>query len=69
MNDDLISQDEELRPTLKSIREFVRNRPAVDAEHVRRGRWEHGLQCPFAIKLILKPNCCCKFGAKMIRRI
>ena len=25
-------QDDELRPTLKSIREFVNNRPAVDAE-------------------------------------
>ena len=30
---------DELRPTLKSIREFVRNRPAVDAEPVRHGRW------------------------------
>lgn len=32
-------QDDELRPTLKSIREFVRNRPAVDAEPVRHARW------------------------------
>ena len=32
-------QDDELRPTLKSLREFVRNRPAVDAEPVRHGRW------------------------------
>lgn len=31
-------QDDELRPTLKSIREFVRNRPAVDAEPVKYGR-------------------------------
>ena len=33
-------QDDELRPTLKSIREFVRNRPAVDAEPVKRARWK-----------------------------
>lgn len=32
-------QDDELRPTLKSIREFVRNRPAVDAEPVRHIKW------------------------------
>ena len=32
-------QDDELRPTLKSIRRFVQNRPAVDAEPVRYGRW------------------------------
>lgn len=32
-------QDDELRPTLKSIRKFVNNRPAVDAEPVRHGRW------------------------------
>lgn len=33
-------QDDELRPTLKSIREFVRNRPGVDAEPVRRAQWK-----------------------------
>ena len=33
-------QDDELRPTLQSIREFVRNRPAVDAEPVLHGTWE-----------------------------
>lgn len=32
--------DDELRPTLNSIREFVKNRPAVDAELVRHGRWK-----------------------------
>ena len=32
-------QDDELRPTLKSIREFVNNRPAVDAEPVRHSKW------------------------------
>ena len=32
-------QDDELRPTLQSIRKFVNNRPAVDAEPVRHGRW------------------------------
>lgn len=34
-------QDDELRPTIKSLREFVNNRPAVDAEPVRHGRWIH----------------------------
>ena len=33
-------QDDELRPTLQSVREFVRNRPTVDAEPVRHGTWE-----------------------------
>ena len=33
-------QDDELRPTLKSIREFVRNRPAVDAKPVRHAQWK-----------------------------
>lgn len=34
-------QDDELKPTLKSIRKFVHNRPAVDAEPVRHGMWRH----------------------------
>ena len=33
-------QDDELRPTLKSIREFVRNRPSEDAEPVKRAKWK-----------------------------
>ena len=32
-------QDDELRPTLKSLREFVNKRPAVDAEPVRHSKW------------------------------
>lgn len=39
-------QDDELRPTLKSIREFVNNRPAVDAEPVRHGRWIQVITVP-----------------------
>lgn len=39
-------QDDELRPTLKSIREFVRNRPGVDAEPVRHGRWIQVIAVP-----------------------
>ena len=31
--------DDELRPTLNSVREFVKNRPTVDAELVKHGRW------------------------------
>ena len=33
-------QDDELRPTLKSLREFIANRPAVEAEPVRHGTWK-----------------------------
>lgn len=33
-------QEDEMRPTLKSIREFIANRPIVDAEPVRHGTWE-----------------------------
>lgn len=33
-------QDDELRPTLKSIRKFISDRPAVEAEPVRHGTWE-----------------------------
>ena len=33
-------EDDELRPTLKSIREFIANRPAVDAEPVLHGTWK-----------------------------
>ena len=33
-------QDDELRPKLKSIRKFIANQPAVEAEPVRRGKWE-----------------------------
>ena len=32
-------QDDELRPKLKSIRKFIANRPAVEAEPVRHGKW------------------------------
>jgi len=38
-------QDDELRPTLNSIREFVKNRPAVDAAPVHHGQWEMGCMC------------------------
>lgn len=33
-------QEDEIRPTLKSIRAFIANRPIVDAEPVRHGTWE-----------------------------
>ena len=46
-------QDYAIRPTLKAIREFIANRPAVDAEPVRHGQWinrgyvcgEHAWEC------------------------
>ena len=59
-------QDDELRPTLQSIRDFVRNRPAVDAEPVRHGSWERGMQCPFCKQIdTTKPNYCPNCGARM----
>lgn len=33
-------QEDEIRPTLKSIREFIASQPIVDAEPVRHGTWE-----------------------------
>ena len=70
-------QDDELRPTLQNIREFVRNRPAVDAEPVRHGKCElcgrvkpikaitifpeSGLQYASSIMARYCPNC----GARM----
>lgn len=33
-------QEDEIRPTLKSIREFIANRQIIDAEPVRHGTWE-----------------------------
>ena len=33
-------QDDELRPKLKSIRKFIANRPAVEAEPVRHAWWK-----------------------------
>ena len=66
-------QDDELRPTLQSIREFVNNRPAVAAEPARRRKCELcgrgkpikaftvlpecGLQCGPSIMARYCPNC------------
>ena len=45
---------------------FLKNRPAVDAESIRHGRWEHGMQCPFCKQInTAKPNYCPNCGAKM----
>ena len=40
--------------------------PAVDAEPVRHGEWEHGMQCPFCKQIdTTKPNYCPNCGARM----
>ena len=40
--------------------------PAVDAEPVRHGLWEHGMQCSFCKQVdTAKPNYCPSCGAKM----
>ena len=53
-------QDDELRLTLQSIREFVNNRPAVDAEPVRHGTWKmcrKTLKTDFATLTGTYPTC------------
>lgn len=53
-------QDDELRPTLKSIRKFIANRPAVEAEPVRHGTWEMRratLKTDFATMTGTYPTC------------
>ena len=61
-----VDDKDEMIVTLSVVRKFVNNRPAVDAEPVRHGRWEHGLQCPFCNQIdTTKPNYCPNCGAKM----
>ena len=36
-----VDDEAEMTATLSAVREFVRNRPAVNAEPVRHGRWRH----------------------------
>lgn len=53
-------QDYEIRPTLKAIREFIANRPTVDAEPVRHGTWEMRratLKTDFATMTGTYPTC------------
>lgn len=61
-----VDDEAEMTVSLSAVRKFVSNRPAVDAEPVRHGRWEHGLQCPFCNQIdTTKPNYCPNCGAKM----
>lgn len=49
-----------------NVAKIVELQPAVDADPVRHGRWEHGLQCPFCNQIdTTKPNYCPNCGAKM----
>ena len=53
-------QEDEIRPTLKSLREFINNRPIVDAEPVRHGTWEmcrKTLKTDFATLTGTYPTC------------
>ena len=44
----------------------IENAPAVDAEPVRHGRWEHGMRCTQCGQIDLsKPNYCPNCGARM----
>lgn len=61
-----VDDEAEINVTLSAVRKFVNNRPAVDAEPVRHGRWEHGMQCPFCKQIdTTKPNYCPNCGARM----
>ena len=45
---------------------LIDNAPAVDAEPVRHGRWEYGMQCSFCKQIdTTKPNYCPNCGARM----
>ena len=49
-----------------NVAKIVELQPAVDAEPVRHGRWEHGMQCPFCNQIdTTKPNYCPNCVAKM----
>ena len=53
-------QEDEIRPTLKSLREFIANLPIVDAEPVRHGTWEmrhKTLKTDFATLTGTYPTC------------
>ena len=61
-----VDDEDELIMILSAVRKLVNNRLAVDAEPVRHGRWEHGLQCPFCNQIdTTKSNYCPNCGAKM----
>lgn len=46
--------------------ECINSAPAVDAEPVRHGRWEHGMQCSFCKQIdTTKPNYCPNCGTRM----
>ena len=54
------------RVGVEHIKIFLMNRPAVDAEPVRHGRWEQGMRCPYCGQIDLaKPNYCPNCGAKL----
>ncbi len=58
--------DKTLAMNLEALKRMIIQAPAVDAEPVRHGRWEHGMRCPYCGQIDLaKPNYCCQCGAKM----
>ena len=61
-------QDDELRPTIKSIREFVRNRPAVDAEPVRHGKCELCGRVKPIKAFTIVPECGFQYGPSIVAR-
>ena len=69
MDGDLISRKaliERYGEPCHSFLDVIETMPAIDAEPVRHGRWEHGLQCPFCNQIdYTKPNYCPNCGAKM----
>ena len=71
MNNDLISRDALLELAHNHVGGVVdcndiARFPAVDAEPVRHGRWEHGMRCTQCGQIDLsKPNYCPNCGADM----
>lgn len=69
MKDDLISRKaliERYGELCHSFLDVIEAMPSVEAEPVRHGQWEHGMQCPFCKQIdTTKPNYCPNCGAKM----
>lgn len=61
-------QDDELRPTMQSIRKFVNNRHAVDAEPVRHGKCELCGRVKPIKAFAISPECGLQYGVSSIAR-
>jgi hypothetical protein len=55
-----------MRGGIRKALRCIETAPTIDAEPVRHGRWEHGMQCSYCKQIdTAKPNYCCNCGTKM----